>query len=124
MREHLDLDLHLLDRQLVDRDGEPVAKVDDVEFRVDPDGRLRLVALLVGPEALGRRVGGRLGRWIGQLGQRLRPDLATPPRVAIEDVEEVGPQIRLRVHREDLDFPRSERFVRDHVIGRLPGADR
>jgi hypothetical protein len=124
MRDHLDLDLHLLDRQMVDCDDEPLAKVDDVEFTVDAHGQLRLTALLVGPERLGARLGGRLGQWVGDVGRRLRPDLADPPRVPIEDVASFGEPIRLVRHREDYDFPRSEAWFRQHVIDRLPGSHR
>lgn len=124
MRDSLDLDLHLLDRQVVDRDGEPVVKVDDVEFTLDDDGTLRLTALLAGPEALGRRLGGRLGQWVAAVGHRLRPDLAEPPRIPIEDVAEIGDPIRLHAHRDELSFPRSEAWVRERVIDRLPGRER
>lgn len=124
MRDHLDLDLHLLDRQVVDCEDEPVAKVDDVEFTVDDEGRLRLTALLVGPEALGARLGGRLGQWVSDVGRRLRPDLSEPPRVPIEDVASLGEPIRLARHRDDYDFPRSEAWCRQHMIDRLPGSRR
>lgn len=124
MRDWMDLDLHLLDRQVVDVDGEPVARVDDVELTLGGDGSLELTALLVGPEALGARMGGRIGRWMADVGRRLRPDLAGPPRIPVDDVDEVTPFIRLSVHRDDLDLPRSEAWFRDHVVGRLPGGDR
>jgi hypothetical protein len=58
----------LLDRQIVDRDGVPVGKVDDVEF--SDDGR-SVTALLTGQRALGARFGGRLGRWITDTATRL-----------------------------------------------------
>lgn len=124
MRDRLDLDLHLLDRQVVDVDGEPVARVDDVELVLGEDGTLELTALLVGPEALGARMGGRLGQWMADVGRRLRPDLAEAPRIPVDAIDEVNPFIRLTVHRDDLDFPRSEAWFRDHVVGRLPGGDR
>lgn len=124
MRDPLDLDLHLLDRQVVDRDGEPVVKVDDVEFTLGNDGELRLTALLAGPEALGRRLGGRLGLWVAAAGRRLRRGLAEPPRIPIEDVAEIADPIRLHLHRDDLSFPHSEAWVRERVVDRLPGRGR
>ena len=58
----LRVDFHLLDRQIVDIDGEPVGKVDDVELTLDPaTGRLRVTALLSGQQVLGERIGGRVG---------------------------------------------------------------
>jgi sporulation protein YlmC with PRC-barrel domain len=122
MTDLVDLDLDLLDRLVVDRDGEPVARVDDVELELH-DGTLVLTALLVGPEALGGRIGGRVGRWLADAGRRLRTDLAEPPRIPMGLVEELGDRIRLSVHREDLDFPRSEAWFRDHLVDRLPGRE-
>ena len=54
----------LLDRQILDRDGQDVGKVDDVEFGLDEHGVPYLTALLVGPHALGPRLGGWLGRLV------------------------------------------------------------
>lgn len=124
MPDHVDLDLHLLDRQVVDVEHQPVARVDDVELAVGADGALRVTAVLVGPEALGPRLGGRLGRWVTNVGRRLRPELAEPPRIPIDLVEDLGGPVRLSVHRDDLDLPRSEAWFREHVVDRLPGSQR
>ena len=58
--------LDLLDRQILDCGGQPVGKVDDVELDVDADGTPYVAALLVGQQALGDRIGGRLGRVVLQ----------------------------------------------------------
>jgi hypothetical protein len=92
--------MDLLDRQIVDRDGEPVGKVDDVELDVDADGTPYVAALLVGQHALGQRIGGRLGSWIAGTARRLSPDY----------------------HRGPLPDPALESWLRDHLIGRIPGA--
>ena len=112
---------HLLDRQVVDRDGQLVGKVDDVELSdEDPP---RVVALLLGPRALGERMGGWFGRLIADVTTRLHSD-AGPYRARIpyEHVAEVGTEIRLRVRRELLPEPALEEWLREHVIGRIPGA--
>ncbi|MBW3618839.1 MAG: PRC-barrel domain-containing protein [Actinobacteria bacterium] len=119
----LHVSLRLLDRRVVDVDGEPVGRVDDLAFEQDADDAPRLVSILMGPEALGARLGGVLGRVVAGAG-RLRPDAAGPPEVAVTDLEEVDTEVRLAAHRDDLPFPRSEAWVRDHVIGRIPGAER
>jgi len=115
----------LLDRQILDCDGEPVGKVDDVELAVGADGRLRVVALLVGPQALGRRLGGRLGRWISTTAGRLHPvEHPDPIRIPYALVARRSSAIDLSVRRDRLPEPTLEAWLREHVITRIPGADR
>lgn len=112
----------LLDRQIVDSDGIPVGKVDDVEFTVDDDGRPRVSALLTGQQALGARVGGTLGRWITAVAARLDVERRGPRRVPYRLVSEVDSAVRLRVRRELLAEPPLEAWLNTHLIGRIPGA--
>jgi sporulation protein YlmC with PRC-barrel domain len=113
----------LLDRQILDRDGEPVGKVDDVELDVDADGTPYVAALLVGQQALGQRIGGRLGGWIAGTARRLSPDYDRGPiRIPYDLVSELNSAVNLSVHRELLPDPPLETWLRDHLIGRIPGA--
>jgi sporulation protein YlmC with PRC-barrel domain len=113
----------LLDRQILDRDGEPVGTVDDVELDVDADGGLYVSALLVGQQALGQRIGGRLGSWIAGTARRLSPDYDRGPiRVPYELVSGLNSAVNLSVRRELLPDPALETWLRDHLIGRIPGA--
>lgn len=117
------ISLRLLDRRVVDADGEPLGRVDDLAFEPDGDRPPRLASILMGPEALGARLGGVFGRIVSGAA-RLRPDGATAPEIAIADLDTVDIEVRVDAHRHDLPFPRSEGWVRDHVIGRIPGAER
>lgn len=115
--------LHLLDRQILDRDGEPVGKVDDVELDIDDDGTPYVAALLVGQQALGERIGGRLGAWIAGTARRLSPDYDRGPiRIPYDLVADVDSAVNLSVHREVLPDPALETWLRDHLIDRIPGA--
>ncbi len=110
----LDARLHLLDRQVLDVDGVPVTTVDDLE--VDGVERTRdketepphLTALLTGPVLATRIFGGRppRNRWV---------------RVPWSDVSEAGVVISLGVPGEGLEATWEERWVRDHIIRRIPG---
>ncbi|WP_433221745.1 PRC-barrel domain-containing protein [Dactylosporangium sp. CS-047395] len=119
----------LLDRQIIDLAGESVGKVDDVELAIDTDGVPHIAALLVGPQALGRRLGGHLGRWISGIAGRLHPaespdplripwDIVNTDRIADDNA------VRLTVRRELLTEPSLETWLREHLIARIPGADR
>jgi hypothetical protein len=116
----LDLNLHVLDRQVVDRDGKMVCKVDDLEFERGSDGALYVAAMLVGPRALGRRIGGRLGRWFVSVAQRL----ATEPmqRIDFALVDEIGSAIKLTSSRTDIGVAPLEDWVNRYVISRVPGS--
>jgi hypothetical protein len=117
--------LELLDRQLVDRDGRLVGKVDDVEFVIDddPDALPRVSALLAGLGALANHIGGDTGAALAAAERRLaeRRD-RQPSRVDIAVVREIGSAIDLDAEGEDLDTNRAERWARDVIIDKIPGA--
>ena len=120
----LEAALQLLDRQLVDADGRLAGKVDDLELTFPDGGGPPLVtAILAGPGALSRRVGGRLGAWLEAVANRLREgDDRRPARVPFSAVTEIGSAIRLRVAKAELETDRLEAWTRDRIIGKLPGA--
>ena len=120
----LEAALQLLDRQLVDKDGRLAGKVDDLELTFPDGGGPPLVtAILAGPGALSRRVGGRLGAWLEAVANRLREgDDRRPARVPFSAVTEIGSAIRLRVVKAELETDRLEAWTRDRIIGKLPGA--
>jgi hypothetical protein len=117
--------LELLDRQLVDRDGRLVGKVDDVEFAIDdePDALPHVTALLAGLGALAKHIGGDTGAALAAAERRLaeRRD-RQPSRVDIATVTDIGSAIELDAERDDLDTNRGERWVRDVVVDKIPGA--
>jgi hypothetical protein len=120
--------LHLLDRQVIDPEGHLVCKVDDLELTELPDGRLALTALLVGPGALGHRMGGTTGRWVLAVWRRLRPDTDRHPGPARIDAAEVT-AVDSAVHiarpagqMHQLGINGLETWVHDRLIDRLPGA--
>jgi hypothetical protein len=117
--------LELLDRQLVDRNGRLVGKVDDVEFDLpdDPDGLPRVTALLAGLGALAKNIGGDTGAALAAAERRLAEHRDRhPSRVDIALVTEIGSAIELDADREDLDTNRGERWTRDVIIDKIPGA--
>jgi hypothetical protein len=84
-------------------------------------GRLRVVALLTGPGALGPRLGSKPGRWVVAIWRRLRPDAdPSPGRILVEDVEDVGSAVTLRRRGSDYRVDGFERWVLHHVVERIP----
>ena len=120
----LEAGLQLLDRQLVDRDGRLAGKVDDLELELPEGGGPPVVtAILAGPGALARRIGGRLGAGLEALANRLREgDDRRPARVSFAVVKRIGSAVELSVPRAELETNRLEAWTRDHLIAHLPGA--
>ena len=111
----VDAQLHVLDRQMIDRDGVPVSTVDDVEIAgvevgeaVDHSTVPTVSALLVGAAVLPRIFGGRLprSRW---------------DRIPWDDVTRLDTTVELGVRADDLDATWLERWFRDRVVARIPG---
>jgi sporulation protein YlmC with PRC-barrel domain len=116
-----DLTLHLLDRQVVDTQGEAVGKVDDVE--ISDDGYV--TAILTGPQALGPRLGGLLGDWLVLWSAGLsRTSTEEPVRIPMDLVTDYGTKITVSRTRAELGAHRNEDRARHYLIGRIPGADR
>ena len=118
----LEAGLHLLDRQLIDSDGRLAGKVDDLELEVPEGGGPPVVtAILSGPGALSRRIGGRAGAWLEAVANRLRGD-RRPARVPFGVVKRIESAVDLSVAKAELETNRLEVWTRDHLIGHLPGA--
>lgn len=112
----LDARLHLLDRQLVDHDGDPVGIVDDLELDgVEVDKEIapgtpapRVTALLSGQVVATRIFGG------------------TPPRSRLQEipwklVSSIGVTVQLAPTDMKFDVQWMERWLRDHIVARVPG---
>lgn len=116
MRRVFDAQLHLLDRQVLDADGVPVTAVDDLELSDVPfDADLArgapapvIVSLLSGP-VLGTRIFGG------------RPPASRRHRIPWSAIAELGIVVSLNAKGDDLDVTWPERWVRDHIIARIPG---
>jgi hypothetical protein len=112
----LDARLHLLDRQLMDDNDYPIGIVDDLEltdFELDEDiptgaEAPRVTGLLSGRVVATRILGGG------------------PPRSLLQEipwnlVARVGTVVKLRPTDVIFDIGWVERWLRDRIIGKIPG---
>jgi sporulation protein YlmC with PRC-barrel domain len=124
MDETLDVARSLLDRLILDIKGEPLGRVDDVEFASTDDGQPpRLVALLCGPLALGPRLSNRWGdAWMG-IGRRLRATGSDEPiRIPWALVADLGPgEVRLLITEAEAHTLALEEWCRAHITDLIPG---
>jgi hypothetical protein len=112
----LDARLHLLDRQLLNHDDDPVGIVDDLELTgiesaedIARDAAAPRVTALLSGHILATRIFG-----------------GVPPRSRLQEVPwqlvaSVGVVVKLG--RTDMSFDALwvERWLRDHIVARLPG---
>lgn len=115
----------LLDRQIVDVEGRLVGRVDDIAFAVDDEGYPYVDGLLTGQGALGRRIGGPVGRLLVAVADRFTDDPPAPPlRVPLATVARVDSAVRLRCRAAELPSSPVEAWLRRHLIERIPGSRR
>jgi sporulation protein YlmC with PRC-barrel domain len=120
----LDLALSLLDRQIVDKDGQPTGNVDDLELECPQGGGGAPFVrnLLVGPGALSQRLGGSLGKSIWLLHRRLNHGNPDPVRISMSVVKRIGVKVELIIAASDVEGWKLQQWIRDHVILKIPGA--
>jgi hypothetical protein len=112
----VDARLHLLDRQLLNEHDDPVGIVDDLELSgveldrdvADRSQAPQVTALLSGRVVATRILGG------------------APPRSLMQQipwklVDAVGVVVRLKQTDETFDVDWVERWLRDRIIGHIPG---
>lgn len=116
----VDLVLQLLDRQVVDREGRMVGKVDDVELREGPDGLL-VTGLLLGPAVLLPRLSERGARlWRAMAPEQ--SDRGVPHVIGLDRVARLGSGVELDRDRAGVARPQEQGAgVRGlHRLTRMP----
>jgi hypothetical protein len=116
--------LQLLDRQLLDRNDVACGKVDDLELEMTEDGTVHVSAILTGPGALLARTGHiRLGSWLRRTATAVfSSPHEEPGRIPMGRVTEIDDHVRVSLDHEEMVTFAAERWVRDHIIGRIPGS--
>jgi len=121
--EWLDVGDRLLDRQVVDSNGRPFAKVDDLELAYDAEGRPYVVAILCCPGAIGPRLGRRLGHWIVAVWARLHPAVhPSPARIPMSAVASIDSAVNLSVPLDATAAAGVAHWVAEHFVSLIPGA--
>jgi sporulation protein YlmC with PRC-barrel domain len=115
-RDGLDIGLHVVDRQLLDKDGRRCGNVDDLAIEGGAGEVPEVVALLVGPGYWRQRAGwvGRLAGWIGGGGK---------VRVDWSEVERVDSAVRLKHDATSLGLGAGDDRLRPY-LEKIPGAGR
>jgi sporulation protein YlmC with PRC-barrel domain len=113
----------LLDKQVVDREQTKIGKIDGViaELRAGEPPRVTFVE--IGTVALARRLGSRYGRWASRLGGWIGGEKDREPyRIPWSKVRDIGVDIEFDVDVQETAIFDWQDWLRDHIIGRIPGS--
>jgi sporulation protein YlmC with PRC-barrel domain len=114
----VELGREVLDQQVIDARGVQMGKVDGVILELHAGGPARVAALVVGGTTLWWRIHPALARWI----ERRRAGKGHAARIPWEQVLKIGVDVKVNVEAERSPALYWERWVRDRIIGRIPGA--
>jgi hypothetical protein len=118
----MDLVRDVLDQTLADRRGAPIGRIDGIVMQIDGDAQPRIVAIEVGSVAQARRLGPRFGRWMERLAQRWGRMKPNPCRFEWRGVKQHDREFRVDALASEVLTRAWERWLREHVIDRIPGA--
>jgi hypothetical protein len=114
----MDLGRTVLDQELIDRHDRPMGKVDGILLELRPGAPARVSHLVAGGTTLAWRIHRGLARRL----ERALKGGGRPTTIPWERVIRIGVDVKVDVEAARTATQRWEHWVRDHVIGRIPGA--
>jgi sporulation protein YlmC with PRC-barrel domain len=113
----------VLDKQVLDRKGRKIGRVDGIVMELRDDAPPRIVGFEMGAVALGHRLGRRVGARVARLAVRLGGRIyAKPYRVPWSAVTDVGRDVEVSVDVRETPLHDWQGWLRRNIIGRIPGA--
>jgi sporulation protein YlmC with PRC-barrel domain len=113
----------VLDKQLVDRHGAKIGRVDGIVVELRPGQPPQLIALETGPIRMARRIGERAAAWVTRLAIRIGgAQYGEPYRIPWHCVRRIDIDISVDVDGADTPLGRRQTWLSEHVVGRIPGS--
>jgi sporulation protein YlmC with PRC-barrel domain len=116
----MDIGREILDQQLVDRSGINIGKVDGVVLELRDGLPPRVAAVLTGGHLLAHRLHPRIEAWARRLTRGWGPQAHDPVRIPWSQVKKIGVDVKVDIEAHHVTP--WEDWIRDHIIGRIPGA--
>jgi hypothetical protein len=110
----------VLDKQLLDATSQNAGKVDGVVIELRPGEPARVHYVEVGPITLLRRLNRRFGDWFARIDARFGEGRGKPIRIPISRVMLESPALRLDLAVDGLPVMALERWLRRHVVAKIP----
>jgi sporulation protein YlmC with PRC-barrel domain len=112
----------ILDKQVLDRNGRPMGRVDGLVIELGGDGPPRVVAVQMGAVVLAYRLGPRIGAMIARVAERLggreHRDAFRIPWTAVTDV---GRDLEVSVDVTETPLRDWQNWLNRHIIKHIPG---
>lgn len=118
----MELGRDILDQQVIDRSDELMGKVDGIVLELREGKPPRVARLVIGGGTAARRIHPRLAAWLERWRHRWGPKDDGPLEVPWSKVRKIGIDVKVDLDAEHTAALAWEHWVRDHLIGRIPGA--
>lgn len=112
----------VLDNQLVDREQNPIGRVDGLIMELRDEGPPVVTAIELGAATLARRSHPLVHKIVHALGKRWGLRGGESWRIPIEAVRDIGIDVEVNLSAEETASMDYEKWVLDHFIKRIPGA--
>ena len=110
-----------LDKQLIDRRGRKIGRVDGIVLSVSRGARPRVAWIEVGAVTRARRLHPRIARWVAAWSRRWGAAREEPYRIPFERVTVKGIEALAALDADDTPALAWERRLR-RLVRRIPGA--
>ena len=118
-------DLHLArdleDKRVVDRNGREMGRVDRVVLAQPRDGMAHVIAIEIGPIALGTRLRPFVGRMARAIEHVFQLEEGRPVRVPVEQIGSVSDSVTLTITAGETQALAVEQRLRP-IVRHFPGA--
>jgi hypothetical protein len=118
----MNLVAEVLDKQLVDRAGCPMGRADGIVLELRDGKPPRLTYIETGPATAARRISPRFANWISAFTNRNGPRREATYRIPWSLIEHAGVELKVNMDAQDTPTLDWERWIRDRLISRIPGA--
>jgi sporulation protein YlmC with PRC-barrel domain len=118
----MDVIRDVLDNQLVDRNQRKMGKVDGIVIEYENGKQPRLAYIEVGLVTLARRIHPRLSALLATIESKWGAKHSEPFRIPWSKVRDVGIDVDVDIDAEDTSALAWEKWVREQIISRIPGA--
>ena len=118
-------DLHLArdleDKRVVDRNGRKIGRVDRVVLSQPRNGMAHVIAIEIGPTALGTRLHPVVGRIARAIEHVFQLEEGRPVRLSVDDIESITDTVKLGLAAGDTAALAVEQKLRP-IVRHFPGA--